>query len=50
MDKENKKEHDRQIALDAIRICGFCGSDHGCSCHRKLEEEDWKDRFYQLKR
>jgi len=36
--------------LKKIKVCGYCGSDHGCSCRRKLEDQDWKDRFYMLKR
>jgi len=50
MEKENKKEHDKLIILETVKICGYCGSDHGCQCRRKLEDQDWKDRFYMLKR
>ena len=29
--------------------CGYCGRDYGCDCVRKLEDQDWKDRFYRDK-
>lgn len=47
--KRDKTEDIEFAMLHTVpKTCGYCGRDYGCDCRRKLEDQDWKNRFYAL--